>query len=247
MGRYCSRSQMVLAVVGLTLALAFPLCASANPLSDAMDALQADDYPKAAKLFLPLAKNGDRIAQSTLGMLYDYGKGVPQDYRKAAKWYLLSIAQGTDGPQVPARLAWMYRFGKGVPQEPKESLKLYRMAEIQGDPSAFSALGDMYYEGEGTTQDFVEAAQWYRLAAEAGETSGQVHLGFMYARGQGVPRNLVLAHMWINIGAANEAEAKTQEAAIKLRDSIAQEMTAEQLTEAQELAKTCAASKFKEC
>jgi len=238
------RKQIILAIFLLA---AVNGLAFADSLSDAMRALQADDNAKAAKLLLPLAQRGGRIAQSTLGLLYDYGKGVPQDYKEAAKWYLLSIAQGADGPEVPDRLAWMYRFGKGVTQEPKEALKWYRVAAGLGKTSALSSLGDMYGSGEGTPQDYVEAAQWYRLAAEYGDTSGQFHLGYMYGVGHGVPANIVLSHMWINIASANEKDGTRQKAAAQTRDSIAQLMTAQQLAEAQELAKKCTANKFKGC
>jgi TPR repeat protein len=41
-----------------------------------------------------LAEQGDAIAQFDLGFLYEQGKGVPQDYAEAVKWYWKSAEQG---------------------------------------------------------------------------------------------------------------------------------------------------------
>ena len=41
-----------------------------------------------------LAKQGDAVAQYNLGMLYDAGQGVPQDYEQARDWFLKAAAQG---------------------------------------------------------------------------------------------------------------------------------------------------------
>ena len=39
------------------------------------------------------AELGDAVAQITLGMNYAAGEGVPQDYKKAVKWYLRAARQ----------------------------------------------------------------------------------------------------------------------------------------------------------
>jgi TPR repeat protein len=40
------------------------------------------------------AEQGDRIAQCNIGVLYEAGIGVPQDFKKAANWYRKSAEQG---------------------------------------------------------------------------------------------------------------------------------------------------------
>ena len=54
----------------------------------------------------------------------------------------------------------------------------------------------------------------------------------MYARGLGVAQDLIQAHMWSNLaaGQGNEAEASD-------RDTVAGKLTAEQLAEAEKLAR----------
>jgi ribosomal protein S6 len=52
--------------------------------------------------------------------------------------------------------------------------------------------------------------------------------------------------MWANIAATNAPASELQEKA-SYRDSIAKNMTAQQIAEAQELARKCTANKFKGC
>jgi TPR repeat protein len=88
--------------------------AIADTLLDAKHAFDAGDYAKAAKLFKPLAKKGNAIAQVSLGEMYINGQGVPQDDQEAEKWYRLAAAQGNSVAQ--SYLGWMYINGQGVPQ-----------------------------------------------------------------------------------------------------------------------------------
>lgn len=68
--------------------------ANADSLSDAKRAYDSGNYAKAARLYKPLAQQGNSVAQFRLGKMYYYGNGVPQDYKEAAKWYLLSAKDG---------------------------------------------------------------------------------------------------------------------------------------------------------
>jgi len=61
-----------------------------DDFQDATDAYKRKDYKTAYKLILPLAKQGDEVAQFNLGVMYDNGEGVPQDYKEAVRWYRLS-------------------------------------------------------------------------------------------------------------------------------------------------------------
>lgn len=87
----------------------------ADSLSDANRVYDAGDYEKAAKLYSPLAKDGNAEAQYTLGMMYRAGRGVPHDYTEARKWYLLAAEQGH--PIAQFYLGWMYAGGRGVPKD----------------------------------------------------------------------------------------------------------------------------------
>src|SRR6516225_9009639 len=71
------REPIQQAVIGLARTLGFARGA-AN--SDAIDAAyQKGRYPTALRLARPLAAESDPRAQSTLGLLYYHGQGVPRD------------------------------------------------------------------------------------------------------------------------------------------------------------------------
>ena len=109
------------------------------------------------------AAQGEAKAQTILGILYDEGRGVPQDYTEALKWYHLAAAQG----EAPAQhnLGNLYAEGRGVPQDYAEALKWFRLAAAQGDALAQHNLGLMYAKGYGVPQDHIEAHKWFTLAA----------------------------------------------------------------------------------
>ncbi|MCH8040030.1 MAG: sel1 repeat family protein [Nitrospinae bacterium] len=112
------------------------------------------------------------------------------------------------------------------------ALKEWRPLAKQGLSQAQYNLGLMYAEGEGVAQDYQEAVRWYRLAAEQGHASGQFSLGAMYTAGQGVSKDYVFAHMLWNLAAA-----KGKKKAVNKRDILEKRMTADQLAEAQRLAR----------
>jgi uncharacterized protein len=97
----------------------------------------------------------------------------------------------------------------------------------------------LYQLGEVVPQNYTEAAKWYRRAAEQGLAVAQFALGAIYARRQGVPEDLVRAHMWLSLSAAHAAQIrgaqKLARDAQELRDNVAQNMTPEQLMEAEQL------------
>ena len=64
-----------------------------DELRDGLLAYGTKDYKKAYKLILPLAEQGNVMAQTTLGVMYLEGYGVPQDYKEAVKWERLAAKQ----------------------------------------------------------------------------------------------------------------------------------------------------------
>lgn len=60
-----------------------------------MDAYGRGDYATALREWRPLAERGHPGAQYNLGMLYDFKKGVPQDFAVARQWYDIA-AHSTD-------------------------------------------------------------------------------------------------------------------------------------------------------
>jgi len=70
------------------------------------------------------AEAGDAIAQNDLGLIYDNGRGVPEDDAEAVRWYRLAADQGVVVAQY--NLGVMYERGEGVPQDNAEAVRWYR-------------------------------------------------------------------------------------------------------------------------
>ena len=117
-----------------------------------------------------------------------------------------------------------------------EDLADLRVRAEQGDASAQFNLGVMYVNGRGVPEDDVEAVRWFRLAAEQGDALAQLGLGVMYANGRGVPQDNVSAHMWLNLATA-KSTGEERERRAKMRDTVAESMTREDLSEAQRRAR----------
>ena len=70
------------------------------------------------------AEQGDAGAQFNLGIIYDNGKGVKQDFGEAVAWYRKAAEQGHAGAQF--NLGFMYDNGRGVEENHSEAVAWYR-------------------------------------------------------------------------------------------------------------------------
>jgi len=80
----------------LSLALVFSASSAAWPqdFSKGLEAARAGDYATALQEWRPLAEQGDASAQHNLGVMYDNGRGVPQDFVLANMWANIASANG---------------------------------------------------------------------------------------------------------------------------------------------------------
>ena len=76
------------------------------------------------------AEQGHAWAQSNLGYMYDKGEGVPEDHRKAVKWYRQAAEQGHAVAQ--SNLGYMYDKGEGVPEDNQEAVKWFAWPPRRG-------------------------------------------------------------------------------------------------------------------
>ena len=76
------------------------------------------------------AESGDPIAQYNLGNRYSNGRGVPQDYTEAVKWYRKAAEQGHASAQF--NLGFMYANGQGVPQNYSDAYVWFSLAAATG-------------------------------------------------------------------------------------------------------------------
>ncbi len=123
-----------------------------------------------------------------------------------------------------------YKNGKGVEKNVQEALKWIAKSAEDGCPYAQEYLGRCYEEGDGVPKDDKLAGQWFRKAAEQGDAGGQYHFAmFEWEHGK-----LVDAYKWYNLAAAHEDFEQTADAA-RGRNSIAANLSPEQIAEAQRL------------
>lgn len=139
-----------------------------------------------------------------------------------------------------------FKTGRGVAQDFAQAAKWYHLA-AQGKQKESSSLGQFnlgvfHEDGKGVLQDYAEAVKWYRLAAEQGHASAQVNLGLLHAQGRGVVQDFKKAHMWLNVAAV-----KGDSNSVKARDFVAKRMTAQQIGEAQTMARQCMERNFRGC
>src|SRR5215468_8432213 len=112
------------AAVLLSLDVAAPV--TAGPFEDGIAAYRRGDYPAAMGLLRPLADQGNASAQSYLGFMHLYGRGVPQDDAAAASWVQKAADQGNALAQHT--LGFMYQNGRGVPQDDAAAIGWYSKA-----------------------------------------------------------------------------------------------------------------------
>jgi TPR repeat protein len=135
-----------------------------------------------------------------------------------------------------------YAFGEGVKPDLVEAVKWWKSSAEQGNADAQYYLGAVYYYGEGVEQDYKEGIKWFRLAAEQGHAAAQGNLGVAYYSGEGVEQDFAYAHMWMDLSAYSGSE----DAAV-LREFLTEQMTPEQIIEAQKLTLECVRKAYKNC
>ena len=103
------------------------------------------DYQNAFKYVSIAAEKGLLTAQRNLGVLYENGTGVLQDYHKAIEWYQRASEQGDTLAQL--FLAFIYADGKGgIPQDYQKAVELYQKSANRGNAQAQWEIGSLYYE-----------------------------------------------------------------------------------------------------
>lgn len=174
----------------------------------------------------------------------DFNKGVVAadngDYSTALREWMPLAENGVAEAQF--NIGWMYYNGHGVTQDYRNAAKWFSASAAQGMVEAEYNIGVMYRTGVGVLQDYDTAVKWFIRAAEKGHSDAQHNLGGMYLAGRGVPTNLVRAHMWLNIAASLGDKVASES-----RDTVAEVMTPEDISKAQQLARECVAKNYKGC
>jgi len=128
-----------------------------------------------------------------LGLLYQHGLGVKQDYSQAMAWYYRAASHGSTAAQNNIGILYMNEFAWR-----KTMSRRYggsRERRIKVIPTAKTASAG-FTRRAGLSSRTAEAAKWYRKAADQENTRGQGNLGWLYLTGNGVQQ--VLAAIAVN-------------------------------------------------
>jgi TPR repeat protein len=126
------------AVAPLLLGATLAGSVAAEPIDNTTNATRSEASYLATKQLQRLrhdADEGSRLAQYLLGVMYQLGETVPQDYAEAAKWVYRAADQGLAVAQFV--LGEMYALGQGVPEDHVRAhmwlnLSDARAAQIEG-------------------------------------------------------------------------------------------------------------------
>jgi len=160
-------------------------------LDYAIEAYQEKDYSEAYKLLVPLANEGESIAQRYLARLYYHGRVVDKDLEISASWFEKSAI---NGDMISQRfLAWLYAEGKGVSQSNAKSRMWYQSAANLGSERAMANLGWIYFKGIGVSPNYGKALSYFQEASDLDDSWGTCMLGIFYEYGYVVKQNFVKA------------------------------------------------------
>jgi TPR repeat protein len=176
------------------------------------------------------------LAYFNLGILYQNGCGVNQDYAEAARYFELGVNAG-DGPSQ-TNLAYLYDQGLGVARDRARAAALYGKAAERGEAQAQFNLADLYVRGDGVVQNDVAAFFWFQKAALQDHAAAQIMLASLYAQGRGAAKDLPAAYAWLTL-----ARSHGDPRAESYRDALTPQLTQRQVAEARHLVRSLVQSR----
>lgn len=132
-------------------------------LLDGFTGVKGAKLTEAVHLLQKAADRRSAQAEHFLALLYEYGRGVPQDFQKALLYYKRAAEQ--HNIESIYNLALMYMFSRGVQQDFKRALPLLQKAAKNSHAPSMYYLGVLKMNGHGTSIDYEEAMGWFERAA----------------------------------------------------------------------------------
>lgn len=129
----------------------------------------------------------DAYASLMLSIMYEDGRGVPQDLAKNVEYYEKARCQ-PGFLQAQYKIGRRYAEGYALPRNMTIAIRWYCRAANCGLAVAMVELGDIHYLGVCVPQDFGQAFEWYHKAACCGHTYAQNMLGLILLEGDCLPQ-----------------------------------------------------------
>ncbi|MEE9131276.1 MAG: tetratricopeptide repeat protein [Phycisphaerales bacterium] len=131
------------------------------------------DEPLGHEYFLKSAASKYPPAMTAVGIDYEIGRGVKQDYEKARSIY---TEAGQKYPEAKYNLALMLKTGRGVDPDPKGAREYLLQAAYHGFAPAQWDAAQMYLNGDGVPPDRGDAVKWLKELSKQRHRKGQILL-----------------------------------------------------------------------
>jgi TPR repeat protein len=102
-------------------------------------------------------------AEHLVGIIYEYGIGVPQDFTKALSYYRRAAEQRY--LESMYHLALLYVYGRGTEIQLLRGLSLFEAGCEANHAPSCHYMGIMKTYGYGTAVDYQEAALWFEKSS----------------------------------------------------------------------------------
>ena len=136
--------------------LIFAPPAFAGEYEKGISAYKRGNYAEAVALLKPLAQSGDPLAQFAIAVMYDDGRGMPQDFARALSWYSKAAHRGLVDAQY--MMARFYGRGRGVKQNPSSAFLWFNIAGAGGHPDGVRLRDQHRHQITTSQQKRIEAA-----------------------------------------------------------------------------------------
>lgn len=178
-----------------------------------------DNYGQAMTSYQLAANKHNQLGQYNLGLLYENGKGMAVDMRKAREFYTLAAQQNQ--PQAMTRLAIMNFNGQGGDKNEAAAWDWFTKAANMGDRTALYQLGLLSETGIGQRIDFAQAIDYYQKAAALGDEQASLALARIYQYGLGGSSNPEKAReIYTKLAQRDNAFAQYQLALLTLQSTM---------------------------
>jgi TPR repeat protein/transglutaminase-like putative cysteine protease len=149
---------------------------------------------EARRLYELSAAQEDGMGEFKMGLLYEWGKGVPIDLERMLSWYLRSGSHGYRYAEY--QLAKMYYYGQKVKADKAAAVVWFERSAASGHVKGESQLGRFYLYGDGVPRDIKKGLALLWRAVEKNDVDAQAHLGYVHERGLGVAKDEAQALSW---------------------------------------------------
>lgn len=146
-----------------------------------------NNFQKACACYQNAADYGHAMAQCQLGVLYQEGRGVAKDEKKAFAYFMRAAIVEKNCARAQYYVGFCYYYGKGIQKDIDKAVYWYTLSAEKGDPYAQNHLGVFLETGQGLPVDYRKAFEYYQKAAQQRNVSAQYNLARLYMYGKGIP------------------------------------------------------------